>query len=135
MVENVAGQMAELEAADFYLLSGLEQGMRFSEWVDRDTLPEYARLTAEEVDHRLGTADEEPTDRARAPAKSLWAACATTELSAFITTVLKKRGPRSGAVSLDRSSGTDRFPDSRSGKRLTNRDCADAVLTTPVDRR
>jgi RIO kinase 2 len=53
MVENVAALVAELEDEDVHLLSGLEQGMRFSEWVDRDTLPEFARLTAEEVDHRL----------------------------------------------------------------------------------
>ncbi|MFW5948542.1 MAG: serine/threonine protein phosphatase, partial [Halolamina sp.] len=31
MVGNVAPVMAELEPEDFYLLSGLEQGMRFSE--------------------------------------------------------------------------------------------------------
>ncbi|MEF8813809.1 MAG: serine/threonine-protein kinase RIO2 [Halovenus sp.] len=53
MVENVASMMAELESEDFYLLSGLEQGMRFSEWVARDKLPEFARITAEEVDYRL----------------------------------------------------------------------------------
>jgi len=53
MVENVASVMAELESEDFYLLSGLEQGMRFSEWVARDKIPEFARLTAEEVDYRL----------------------------------------------------------------------------------
>ena len=33
MVRNVAPEMAELEPEDFYLLSGVEQGMRFSEWV------------------------------------------------------------------------------------------------------
>jgi RIO kinase 2 len=53
MVENVAGQMAELEAADFYLLSGLEQGMRFSRWVAEGKLPEFSRLDDEEVDYRL----------------------------------------------------------------------------------
>lgn len=53
MVENVASEMADLEDEDFYLLSGLEQGMRFSEWVARPKLPEYARLTDEEVDYRL----------------------------------------------------------------------------------
>ena len=52
MVRNVAGVMAELEGEDFYLLSGVEQGMRFSEWVNREKLPEYAGLTAEEVDYR-----------------------------------------------------------------------------------
>ncbi len=30
MVRNVAHVMAELEPEDFYLLSGIEQGMRFS---------------------------------------------------------------------------------------------------------
>jgi RIO kinase 2 len=53
MVRNVAGVMAELEAEDFYLLSGVEQGMRFSEWVNREKLPDYADLTDEEVDYRL----------------------------------------------------------------------------------
>ncbi|WP_435127097.1 serine/threonine-protein kinase RIO2 [Halobaculum sp. D14] len=53
MVGNVAEVMAELEPADFYLLSGVEQGMRFSEWVNREKLPEYADLTEEEVDYRI----------------------------------------------------------------------------------
>ena len=53
MVENVAGVVAELEPEDFYLLSGVEQGMRFSEWVNREKLPDYAGLTAENVDYRL----------------------------------------------------------------------------------
>ncbi len=53
MVRNVAADMAELEPADFYLLSGLEQGMRFSKWVDREKLPEFTGLTAEDVDYRL----------------------------------------------------------------------------------
>ncbi|MFW5949720.1 MAG: serine/threonine-protein kinase RIO2, partial [Halolamina sp.] len=38
---------------DFYLLSGLEQGMRFSEWVQREKLPDYADMTAEEVGYRI----------------------------------------------------------------------------------
>lgn len=53
MVGNVAGVMAELESADFYLLSGVEQGMRFSEWVNREKLPDYANLTGEEADYRI----------------------------------------------------------------------------------
>jgi RIO kinase 2 len=53
MVENVAGEMAALEAEDFHLLSGVEQGMRFSEWVAREKLPDFSRLTAENVDYRL----------------------------------------------------------------------------------
>jgi len=53
MVKNVASVVAELEPEDFYLLSGVEQGMRFSEWVNREKLPDYANLTAEEVDYRL----------------------------------------------------------------------------------
>ncbi|MBP1986449.1 serine/threonine-protein kinase RIO2 [Halolamina salifodinae] len=53
MVGNVASEMAELEDEDFYLLSGLEQGMRFSEWVQREKLPDYADMTKEEVDYRL----------------------------------------------------------------------------------
>ncbi|GAB6879068.1 serine/threonine-protein kinase RIO2 [Halorubrum gandharaense] len=53
MVQNIAGIMAELEPEDFYLLSGVEQGMRFSEWVRRDKLPDYSDLTREEVDYRL----------------------------------------------------------------------------------
>jgi RIO kinase 2 len=53
MVRNVAGVVSELEPEDFYLLSGVEQGMRFSRWVNREKLPEYADMTAEEVDYRL----------------------------------------------------------------------------------
>ena len=53
MVQNVASEMVELEDEDFYLLSGLEQGMRFSEWVAREKIPEFAGLTDEEVDYRL----------------------------------------------------------------------------------
>ncbi|WP_142859991.1 serine/threonine-protein kinase RIO2 [Salinigranum halophilum] len=53
MVRNVAGLMTELEPEDFYLLSGVEQGMRFSEWVNREKLPTLANLTAENVDYRL----------------------------------------------------------------------------------
>jgi RIO kinase 2 len=53
MVRNVAGVMAELETEDFYLLSGVEHGMRFSEWVNRGKIPEYSGLTAENVDYRL----------------------------------------------------------------------------------
>ncbi|WP_101295522.1 serine/threonine-protein kinase RIO2 [Halegenticoccus soli] len=53
MVRNVAGVMADLEPEDFYLLSGIEQGMRFSRWVNREKLPEYSGLTPEEVEYRL----------------------------------------------------------------------------------
>ena len=53
MVRNVAGLLPELEDEDFYLLSGVEQGMRFSEWVQREKLPKFTNLTEEEVDYRL----------------------------------------------------------------------------------
>ena len=53
MVRNVAGTLPELEDEDFYLLSGIEQGMRFSEWVQREKLPKFTGLTEEEVDYRL----------------------------------------------------------------------------------
>jgi RIO kinase 2 len=53
MVQNVADEMVDLETEDFYLLSGVEQGMRFSEWVARKKLPEFARLTDEDVGYRL----------------------------------------------------------------------------------
>ena len=53
MVQNVATEMADLEPEDFYLLSGLEQGMRFSKWVARGKLPEFSGLTEEDVDYRL----------------------------------------------------------------------------------
>lgn len=53
MVRNVAEELRELESGDIYLLSGVEHGMRFSEWVDRETLTEYSRLDDEEVDHRI----------------------------------------------------------------------------------
>ncbi len=53
MVRNVAPVMSDLEAADFYLLSGIEHGMRFGEWVNRKKLPSFSGLEAEEVDYRL----------------------------------------------------------------------------------
>ena len=53
MVENVATQMAELEPEDFHLLSGVEHGMRFSEWVAAGKVPEFSRLDDEEVDYRV----------------------------------------------------------------------------------
>ncbi len=53
MVENVAPLVAELEPADIHLLSGIEHGMRFGEWVDRRQLPSLANLTGEDVDYRL----------------------------------------------------------------------------------
>jgi RIO kinase 2 len=53
MVRNVAELLPELDAEDFYLLSGVEQGMRFSEWVQREKLPKFSGLTEEEVDYRL----------------------------------------------------------------------------------
>jgi len=53
MVENVATVFSDLEPGDFYLLSGLEHGMRFSEWVKRERIPEFSRLEAENVDYRL----------------------------------------------------------------------------------
>jgi RIO kinase 2 len=53
MVENVATQMAELEPEDFHLLSGVEHGMRFSEWVAAGKIPEFSRLDDEEVDYRV----------------------------------------------------------------------------------
>ncbi|MCU4926246.1 serine/threonine-protein kinase RIO2 [Halobacteria archaeon AArc-dxtr1] len=53
MVRNVASLLTELEDEDFYLLSGVEQGMRFSEWVNRGKLTSFSSLTEEEVDYRL----------------------------------------------------------------------------------
>lgn len=53
MVKNVAGLMADLDAEDFYLLSGLEHGMRFSEWVDTGKIAGFSRLDGEEIEYRL----------------------------------------------------------------------------------
>lgn len=53
MVKNVAPLIAELDPEDFYILSGIEHGMRFGEWVDRTKLPSLSNLTPEEVDYRL----------------------------------------------------------------------------------
>ena len=53
MVRNVAPMMRELEVEDFYLLSGVEHGMRFSEWVDRGKLPSFSRLDEREISYRL----------------------------------------------------------------------------------
>jgi RIO kinase 2 len=53
MVSNVASVFPELEAGDFYLLSGIEHGMRFSEWVKESNIPQFSRLDAENVAYRL----------------------------------------------------------------------------------
>jgi RIO kinase 2 len=53
MVQNVAPLLPELEPQDVHLLSGIEHGMRFSEWVQVEKLPEFAGLDREEVDYRL----------------------------------------------------------------------------------
>jgi RIO kinase 2 len=53
MVSNVAAVFPELEAGDFYLLSGLEHGMRFSEWVKESDIPQFSRLDAGNVSYRL----------------------------------------------------------------------------------
>jgi len=53
MAETVADAMADLEPGDFHLLSGVEQGMRFSKWVNRGKLPDFSGLTAENVDFHL----------------------------------------------------------------------------------
>ncbi|MFC7019894.1 MULTISPECIES: serine/threonine-protein kinase RIO2 [Haloarcula] len=58
MVQNVASVMAELEAEDFHLLSGVEQGMRFSEFVDRGKLTDFSGLTEENVDYRLDRCED-----------------------------------------------------------------------------
>ena len=58
MVRNVAGEMAELEPGDFYLLSGLEHGMRFSQWVAEGKLPQFSRLDGDEVDYRLDRCED-----------------------------------------------------------------------------
>ena len=58
MVQNVASVMAELEPEDFHLLSGVEQGMRFSEYVNREKLTEFSRLSTENVDYRLDRCED-----------------------------------------------------------------------------
>ncbi len=45
--------MRELEAADFHLLSGVEHGMRFAEWVDRSRIPKFSNLDLRETEYRL----------------------------------------------------------------------------------
>ncbi|WP_254273468.1 serine/threonine-protein kinase RIO2 [Haloarcula marina] len=58
MVQNVASVLPELEAEDFHLLSGVEQGMRFSEYVNREKLTDFSRLTEENVDYRLDRCED-----------------------------------------------------------------------------
>lgn len=53
MVQNVAPLVAELDPADIHILSGIEHGMRFGEWVNRGELPKLASLSPEEVAYRL----------------------------------------------------------------------------------
>lgn len=53
MARPVAEVMVDLDQEDFNLLSGVEQGMRFSKWVNREKLPDFSGLTAENVDYRL----------------------------------------------------------------------------------
>jgi len=64
MVQNVASVIRELEPEDFHLLSGVEQGMRFSEYVNREKLTDFSRLSEENVDYRLDRcADRELIER------------------------------------------------------------------------
>jgi len=64
MVRSVASTVAELEPEDFYLLSGLEQGMRFSEWVKQGKLAEFSDLSPEEAEYRLDrTMDRDLVER------------------------------------------------------------------------
>jgi RIO kinase 2 len=58
MVQNVASVLPELEPEDFHLLSGVEQGMRFSEYVNRDKLTDFSRLSEENVDYRLDRCED-----------------------------------------------------------------------------
>jgi len=58
MVQNVASVMTELEPEDFHLLSGVEQGMRFSEYVDRGKLTDFSRLSEENVGYRLDRCED-----------------------------------------------------------------------------
>jgi RIO kinase 2 len=58
MVQNIASVIRELEPEDFHLLSGIEQGMRFSEYVNREKLTEFSRLTGENVDYRLDRCED-----------------------------------------------------------------------------
>ena len=53
MVQNVATLMSELEPEDFHLLSGIEQGMRFSRWVAEGKLPEFSRLDPGDIEYRI----------------------------------------------------------------------------------
>ena len=53
MVRNVSSFFRELEEADFYLLSGIEHGMRFSQWVDGSKLPDLSGLSSKEVEYRI----------------------------------------------------------------------------------
>jgi RIO kinase 2 len=64
MVRSVANTVAELEPEDFYLLSGIEQGMRFSEWVREGKLAEFSDLSPEEAEYRLDrTMDRDLVER------------------------------------------------------------------------
>ncbi|MFB6227932.1 MAG: serine/threonine-protein kinase RIO2 [Halobacteriales archaeon] len=53
MVSNVASVFPDLEPGDFYLLSGLEHGMRFSEWVKESDIPQFSQLDTQDVTYRL----------------------------------------------------------------------------------
>jgi RIO kinase 2 len=52
MVQNASHCFLKLEREDFHLLSGVEQGMRFSQWVDINKLPEFSNLSMKEVRYR-----------------------------------------------------------------------------------
>ncbi len=53
MVRNVSSFFRELEDEDFYLLSGIEHGMRFSQWVDDSKLPDLSGLSSKEIEYRI----------------------------------------------------------------------------------
>ncbi|MFW6458766.1 MAG: serine/threonine-protein kinase RIO2 [Halodesulfurarchaeum sp.] len=63
-MQDVAHVMADLEPEDFHLLSGVEQGMRFSEWVNRQKLPEFSGVPTEHLEYHLNRAlDRELIER------------------------------------------------------------------------
>jgi len=54
MLQNLAWEFKKLESYDFRVLQGVENAMRFFDWVPVDELPSYCRLTKEEVNYRVG---------------------------------------------------------------------------------
>ena len=57
-MRNVAGGVAARQYGDFYLLAGVEHGMRFARWVATERIANFSRLNDDEVEYRLDRCED-----------------------------------------------------------------------------